>query len=291
MGTKAVLIAGPTASGKSRHALSLARRHDGVVINADSMQVYAEFRVLTARPDPAEERAVPHRLYGYVPAARRFSVGAWLEDIATVIEQVRGEGGLPIVVGGTGLYFKALCEGLVAVPPIPAEVREEVQRLAEGETSAGLHRRLAEVDPDDARRIRPSDRARILRALEVFTATGRSLASWLEQPARPLLDVSAIDRFVLDPERADLHRRIAERAETMIGDGAIAEVEALLAQDLSPELPAMKAIGVRQLGDYLAGKRSLDQALADMSTDTRRYAKRQMTWFRHQMADWLRFSV
>lgn len=290
-GTEAVLIAGPTASGKSRLALDLARRHGGVVVNADSMQVYAELRLLTARPSPAEEGAVPHRLYGHVGAATRYSVGAWLGDVAAVLERARGEGRLPIVVGGTGLYFKALGEGLAAIPPVPAEIRQEVRRLAEGEPSAVLHRRLAEINSEDAARIRPSDRARILRAFDVFSATGRSLAAWREQPAAPVLDMSATKRFVLDPDRARLYARIDDRTETMIAEGAIGEVEALLALGLSYDLPAMKAIGVRQLADHLAGRLSLDEALAGIRTETRRYAKRQLTWFRNQMADWPRLGT
>lgn len=290
-GTKAVLIAGPTASGKSRLALDLALRHGGVVVNADSMQVYAELRILTARPDAGETAAAPHLLYGHVPAARRYSVGQWLDDVARALAQAWDEGRLPIVVGGTGLYFKALTEGLATVPPIPAEIRQEILSQAEGEASEALHRRLAETDPEDAALIRPSDRSRILRALEVFAATGRSLAAWRACPSAPILDPATAERLVLDPERALLHERIAVRAEAMIRHGAIDEAEALGALGLSPDLPAMKAIGVRQLLDHQAGKLSLDEALASIKTETRRYAKRQVTWFRHQMADWRRVAA
>jgi tRNA dimethylallyltransferase len=289
--TKAVLIAGPTASGKSRLALELARRHGGTVINADSMQVYRELRVLTARPGLAAEGTVPHRLYGHVPVANRYSVGAWLGDVELTITKTREAGRLPIVIGGTGLYFKALGEGLAEIPTVPAEVRREVRARAEGETSEALHRRLAAIDPQDARQIRASDRARILRALDVFTATGRSMAEWRERPAARILEMSAVERFVLDPERSLLHSRIDARAETMVAEGAIAEVEALLALRLSDDLPAMKAIGVRQIADYLAGGVSLSAALAGIKTETRRYAKRQLTWFRNQMSDWPRLST
>lgn len=289
--TKAVLIAGPTASGKSRLALDLARRHGGMVINADSMQVYHELRILTARPGITDESIVPHRLYGHLPAANRYSVGAWIREVADAIGKAHEAGRLPIVVGGTGLYFKALGEGLAEVPPVPADLRQEVRALAEGETSEALHRRLAAIDPQDASRIRASDRARILRALDVYMATGRPLAVWREQPVEPILDMSAAERFIVDPERSLLYARIDARAETMIAAGAIDEVEALLALGLSEELPAMKAIGVRQLADHLAGKLPLDAALAGIRTETRRYAKRQLTWFRNQMKDWPRLRA
>jgi tRNA dimethylallyltransferase len=289
-GSKAVLIAGPTASGKSRLALELARQHNGVVINADSMQVYGELRILTARPTPADEDAVPHRLYGHVPASTRYSVGRWLDDVAGALDAARDKGRLPILVGGTGLYFKALTDGLAAVPAIPADIREAVLRNSEGEASDTLHRRLGEVDPEDAARIRPSDRSRIVRAMEVFEATGRSLAAWRARPADPVLDFSTAEGLVLDPDRARLHERIAKRAEAMIHDGAMAEAEALAKLGLSPDLPAMKAIGVRELLEHIAGKISLDEALAGMKTETRRYAKRQLTWFRNQMDGWRRVA-
>jgi tRNA dimethylallyltransferase len=290
-GTKMVLIAGPTASGKSQLALEFARQHGGTVINADSMQVYRELRVLTARPSREEETEAPHRLYGHVPSAIRYSVGTWVGDVDLALRQARREGRLPIVVGGTGLYFKALCEGLAEIPPIPPEIRKAVGTLAEGETSEMLHRRLAEVDPEDARRIRPSDRTRILRALDVFTATGRSLAAWQLKPARPLFETSEAERFVLNPDRSLLRVRIDARAEAMVTDGALAEVEALAALSLPHDLPAMKAIGVRPLAEYLAGRFRRDEALTAIRAETRRYAKRQMTWFRNQMSDWPRLEV
>jgi tRNA dimethylallyltransferase len=286
----AILLAGPTASGKSRLALELAHEHDGIVVNADSMQVYGELRILTARPTPADEDAVPHRLYGHVPASTRYSVGRWLDDVAGALDAARDKGRLPILVGGTGLYFKALTDGLAAVPAIPADIREAVLRNSEGEASDTLHRRLGEVDPEDAARIRPSDRSRIVRAMEVFEATGRSLAAWRARPADPVLDFSTAEGLVLDPDRARLHERIAKRAEAMIHDGAMAEVEALAKLGLSPDLPAMKAIGVRELLEHIAGKTSLDEALAGMKTETRRYAKRQLTWFRNQMDGWRRVA-
>lgn len=284
-----VLIAGPTASGKSRLAMELAARHGGVVVNADSMQVYRELGVLTARPTVEDEAAVPHRLYGTVPAATRYSVGAWLADVGPVLSAAREAGQLPIVVGGTGLYFKALTEGLAAVPPVPAEVRERVRSEVAGLLAPELHARLAAVAPDDARQVRPSDRSRIVRALEVFEATGRSLARWQEaEPLPPLIDPERTRRIVLVVDRTVLHGRIAVRAEAMVRGGGLAEAEAIGRLGLNPELPAMKAIGVRELLDHLAGNTSLDEALAAMKTETRRYAKRQETWFRNQMGDWER---
>ena len=285
----AILLAGPTAGGKSRLALELARKHNGVVINADSMQVYAELRVLSARPSTDDEASVLHRLYGTVPAATRYSVGAWLGDAAAVLRAAWEEGLMPIVVGGTGLYFKALTEGLAAVPPIPDEVRDRLRIEVEGLSSKELHARLASVAPDDARAVRPSDRARIVRALEVFEATGRSLARWQEaEPLPPLIDPDNIRRMVLTCERTVLHGRIGARAEEMVRGGGLAEAAAIGGLGLNSELPAMKAIGVRELLDHLAGNTSLDEAIAAMKTETRRYAKRQETWFRNQMGDWER---
>ena len=223
MGTlKTTLIAGPTASGKSHLALELAARTGGLVVNADSMQVYGALRVLTARPSPADEAAVPHRLYGHVPAATRYSVGRWLDDVAVVLDEARRDGRPAIVVGGTGLYFKALTDGLAAVPAIPVDLRAALQTDSDGVATPDLHARLASVDPDDAAAIRPGDRARVLRALEVFTATGRSLAEWRRVAAEPpLVDPATAERRVLDPDRAALHARIAARADGPQGRRAL----------------------------------------------------------------------
>ncbi len=293
MGTlKTILIAGPTASGKSHLALELAARGGSVIVNADSMQVYGALRILTARPSPADEAAAPHRLYGHVPAATRYSVGRWLGDVAVVLDQARREGRPAIVVGGTGLYFRALTEGLAAVPAIPADLRAAISDESEGVETPALHARLASVDAEDAAALRVSDRARILRAFEVFTATGRSLAEWRRDAAAPpLVDPATAERMVLDPDRAALHARIAVRAGRMLEEGALAEVEALIALGLDPDLPAMKAIGVRELMAFQAGALSRDEALAAIATETRRYAKRQMTWFRNQMANWPRLAA
>ena len=286
-----ILLTGPTASGKSRLALKLAVRTGGLVVNADSMQVYGELRVLTARPSPADEAAAPHRLYGHVPAATRYSVGRWLGDVAAVLDAARRDGRVAIVVGGTGLYFKALTEGLAAVPAIPAEARAAVLAESAGVATPDLHARLAAIDPEDAATIRVNDRARVLRALEVHAATGRSLAEWRRGVAAPpLVDPSTAERVVLAPERVTLHARIAARVDRMLEAGALEEVAALASLGLDPDLPATKAIGVRELMALQAGTLSRDQALATIATETRRYAKRQMTWFRHQMADWIQVT-
>jgi len=283
---KITLLAGPTASGKSRLALEIAGKTGGIIVNADSRQVYSELRVLTARPSAAVEAAMPHRLYGHVSAGERYSVGRWLDDVAAVLDEAR-RAALPVIVtGGTGLYFKALTEGLATIPMVPAEVRSRVVEDSSGETADVLHRRLAAVDPEDAHRIRSTDRARILRALEVFEATGRSLAAWQERPVKPLIDPANAERLLVDIDRALLHERISVRVSHMIADGALVEAKAIAELNLDKELPAMKAIGVAELIDHLAGRMSLDEALAAMRTETRRYAKRQMTWFRHQMVGW-----
>ncbi|HEV2565944.1 MAG TPA: tRNA (adenosine(37)-N6)-dimethylallyltransferase MiaA [Microvirga sp.] len=285
LGIGAVLIAGPTASGKSALGIKLAQALDGVVINADSMQVYRDLRVITARPTPEEEAEAPHRLYGHVDAAVNFSVGRYVADAVQVLQEIQGRK-LPIFVGGTGLYFKALTEGLSDMPTVPEAVREQVRRDSEGLETPDLHRLLAERDPETARTLRPSDRLRVQRALEVFAATGRPLVSFhgARQPG-PLSDVPVIKLF-LAPDRDDLRRRIDGRFLAMMDRGALDEVRALGERNLDPMLPAMRAHGVPGLLAYLRGEISLDEAIAKGQGDTRRYAKRQFTWFRHQLPDW-----
>ena len=281
----AVLIAGPTASGKSALGIKLAQTLDGVVINADSMQVYRDLRVITARPTPEEEAEAPHRLYGHVDAAVNFSVGRYVADAVRVLREVQGRK-LPIFVGGTGLYFKALTEGLSDMPPVPAEVREQVRRESEGLETPELHRLLSERDPETARTLRPSDRLRIQRALEIFAATGQPIVSFhgARQPG-PLADVPVAKVF-LAPERDELRRRIDARFLAMMEQGALDEVRALSERNLDPMLPAMRAHGVPGLLAHLRGEVSLDEAITKGQGDTRRYAKRQFTWFRHQLPDW-----
>ena len=285
-----ILLAGPTASGKSALALELAERSAGVVINADALQVYRDLRVLTARPSVADEARVPHRLYGHVPASERYSVGRWLGEVAAALAEARRAGWLPIVVGGTGLYFKALTEGLANVPAIPSAIREKWRAALAEEGPAALYRRLAELDPEGAGAIRSSDPARIVRALEVIDATGTPLAEWQRTSAAPLVDRSA-RRFVIEIDRALLLERIGRRLEAMIGQGALLEVEALVRQRLDPAMPIMKAVGVREFTAHIEGRASLEEALAEVKRATARYAKRQMTWLRNQMADWERLDA
>ncbi len=282
---KAVLIAGPTASGKSALALQLARAHGGVVINTDSMQVYRDLRIITARPTPEEEAQVPHRLYGHVDAAVNYSAGRWVEDAARVLEDVRGLQRLPIFIGGTGLYFKALLRGLSAVPSVPEAVREDVRARLESHGVEALHAELARRDPEAAARLKPRDRVRIARALEVIEATGRPLADWHREGLPPLLDPERVAAVFLAPERADLYARIDRRFVAMAETGALDEVTRLAARGLDPLLPAMKAHGVPPFIRHLRGEIGRDEAIAIAQMDTRRYAKRQFTWFRHQLPE------
>jgi tRNA dimethylallyltransferase len=283
----AVLIAGPTASGKSALALDIAReeRH-GVVINADSMQVYRDLRIVTARPTPEEEAEAPHRLYGCVDGAVNYSVGHYLRDAAAALRDARAAGLLPIFVGGTGLYFKALLEGLSEVPPVPVDVRERVRRESEGRASHELHAKLVSGDPDTAGRLRPNDRLRVLRALEVLEATGKPLSSFQGRKQPGPLAGAATARIFLRPDRTGLRGRIDRRFEAMVATGALDEAKALAGRRLDPTLPVMRAHGVPGLLAHLRGETSLAQAIARGQADTRRYAKRQFTWFRHQMPGW-----
>jgi tRNA dimethylallyltransferase len=279
-----VLIAGPTASGKSGVALALAGEIGGTVINADSMQVYGDLRVITARPTPEEEARIPHRLYGHVDAAENYSVGRWLNDVAPVIGEVRAAGRVPILVGGTGLYFKALTSGLSAVPPTPPEVRESVRARMEAEGAAALHAELLARDPSS--QVRPSDPTRIARAIEVLEATGRPLSDWHREALPPLLDPANAVKVFLAAERDVLARQISARFDAMLSTGALDEVRALSVRKLDPLLPAMKAHGVPWLIRHLHGEISLEQATEGGKNDTRRYTKRQFTWARHQLPDW-----
>jgi tRNA dimethylallyltransferase len=283
---KAILIAGPTASGKSGAGLELAARFGGTIINADSMQVYRELHLLTARPSKADEARVPYRLYGTVPAAGAYSVGRWLGDVARAMAEAHKEGRLPILVGGTGLYFKALTEGLAPVPDIPAEIRAHWRERSEQLGRDALHAELAARDPAMAARLGPNDPQRIVRALEVIDATGVSLAEWQGGNAMPLLAPGDALRLVIAPEREPLYAAIDARFDRMIEDGALDEVRALLGLDLDPGRPAMRAHGVRELAAYLSGALTREEAVAKAKTESRRYAKRQMTWLRCFMSDW-----
>jgi tRNA dimethylallyltransferase len=280
-----VLIAGPTASGKSALALELAERIGGTVINTDSMQVYADLRVLTARPTRQEEGRVPHRLYGHVDAAVNYSAGSFVMDAMAVLADARAQDRVPIFVGGTGLYFKALTRGLSAVPPIPAEVRENVRARLERNGVEALHAELSQRDPVSAARLKPRDRTRIARALEVAEATGRALTDWHNEGQPPLLAPGEFRALFLAPEREALYARIDARFDAMLKAGALEEVARLAARRLDPLLPAMKAHGVPLLVKHLKGEITLEQAAEIGGADTRHYAKRQFTWFRHQLPE------
>ena len=289
--TRALLILGPTASGKTALALRLAERLDAEVINADSMQVYRDLRILTARPTREEESACPHHLFGVVDAAVRFSVGEWLRAATPVIDAIRDRGRTPLIVGGTGLYFKALTEGLAAIPDPPPEDTAALRAALAEEGPEALHARLAEIDPDAARQLEPRDGVRIVRALAVKQATGRSILAWRADAAEPApLAPGTWAGFALTPPRELLYARIEARFAAMLNEGALQEVEALAARRLDPTLPAMKAHGAPWLMAHLAGAMPLPEA-ADLSVrDTRRYAKRQMTWITHQAAGFARIA-
>ncbi|MCB1547793.1 MAG: tRNA (adenosine(37)-N6)-dimethylallyltransferase MiaA [Hyphomicrobiaceae bacterium] len=283
---QAVLIAGPTASGKSALAVEIAAARNGIVINADSMQVYRELRIVTARPSAGDEALVPHRLYGHVSAARAYSVAAWLDDVRHELAEARRAGRLAVIVGGTGLYFKALLEGLSPVPPIPPEIRSSWRAALAQDGVARLHDELARRDAIMAARLRPSDAQRIVRALEVVEATGRSLAHWQAVAGEGALEAGLTERLVVSPPRAELYARIDRRFQAMIEAGALAEVAALAGLGLPADLPAMRALGVRPLMAHLAGIQSLEQAIAQATAETRRYAKRQLTWLKRNMIAW-----
>jgi len=281
----AVLIAGPTASGKSREALALAEHIGGAIINADSMQVYREAPILTAQPGAADKARVPHLLYGHVGAAEVYSVGRWRDDALAALEQARSMQRVPIFVGGTGMYFSALTDGLADIPEIPAEIREAARALLEEIGVEPLHARLMERDPLTAAKLRPSDPQRVLRAWEVFEATGRPLAEWQSAPAAPVLKDAKLAAFVLDPPRPELRARIARRFEQMVEQGGLEEARGLAGLD--PALPAAKLLGLRPLQALAAGELPRDEALENAITATRQFAKRQMTWFRNRMPHYI----
>ncbi|AXA39007.1 IPP transferase family protein [Rhizobium leguminosarum] len=288
----AILITGPTASGKSALAVELAKRHDGVVVNADSMQVYDTLRVLTARPSEEEMQGVPHHLYGHVPAGAAYSTGGWLRDVSALLPTLRAAGRLPVFVGGTGLYFKALTGGLSDMPEIPEALRKALRSRLLEEGPDGLYAELAMADPAMAASLNRQDGQRIVRALEVMKATGRSIADFQGQSGLVIIDAAQARKIVVLPDRAVLHQRINGRFEKMLQQGAEDEVRALLALDLPAEAPVMKAIGVSQITAMVRGEMTRDEVLEKGAAATRQYAKRQMTWFRNQMDDsWERLTV
>ena len=281
-----VLIAGPTASGKSGCAIKIAQALDGEVINADSMQVYKELELLTARPDEESVKQVPHRLYGSQTGAKAFSVGEWLEVAGRAIEHVWGNGKLPVVVGGTGLYFKALEEGLSSIPDIPTDIRSRWRERLAVDGAEALHEELIERSPKEAAITRPSDGQRIVRALEVLEATGKPPSAFHDRASASILKDVDVVRLVVMPERGQLYAQCDARFEQMVASGALEEVRNLLSLDLNPNLPIMKAIGVRAFADVLNGTCNIEDAIARAQKETRNYAKRQMTWARNQMTHW-----
>jgi tRNA dimethylallyltransferase len=286
---EAVLIAGPTASGKSAAALALADRLGGRIINADSMQVYRELPVLTAQPSAADMADTPHRLYGTVSGREAYSVGRWVVDAAAEIKDARSVGQVPILVGGSGLYFMALLQGLSPIPDIPEDVRQHWRGRAATLSASELHSALAVRDPIMAERLTPTDTQRLVRALEVVEATGISLAEWQETAGDPVLGAEDLHKLVVAPEREEIYSAINARFDSMLRNGALAEVEALINLSLDPGLPVMRALGVPELVAHLAGEVDLEDASNTAKTMSRRYAKRQMTWARRFMADWTWF--
>jgi len=289
-GPAAWLIAGPTAGGKSALALRLAETSGGEIVNADSMQLYADLRILTARPSPEEEAAAPHHLFGLADAAEAWSVGQWLRAARDVLAAIAARGRPAIVVGGTGLYFRALTQGLADTPPVPAPVRAETQALYERLGELAFRAVLSAVDARAEQRIAAGDRQRLTRAYEVCLASGRALSDWQGATA-PTLPPDAWRGLVLEPPRAALYARCDARLAAMVEAGALDEVARLLERGLDPVLPAMKALGVPPFAAHLRGELSLAEAMEQARQDTRRYAKRQLTWFRHQTPEWPRFET
>jgi tRNA dimethylallyltransferase len=288
---EAILIAGPTAGGKSALALEMARRTGGAIVNADSMQVYDALPVLTARPGPGELAQAEHRLYGHVPANAPWSVALWLADARKAFEQLREAGRTAIFTGGTGLYFKALVEGISAMPEPDPAIRAHWRAVAASEPEQ-LHGELARRDAAGAASLEPADRQRLVRALEVFDSTGLPISHFQAQGLRePVLAGARVEQYLVEPDRAELHARISRRFDMMLAAGALEEVRALLALQLPPSMPVMKAIGVPQLAGVVHGQTRLEDAAEAAKAATRQYAKRQSTWFRHQLAnEWQRLS-
>ena len=285
----AILIAGPTASGKSALALDLAERKGGVIVNTDSMQGYSVLDVLTARPSAAERARAPHYLYGHVHPSVAYSTGAWLRDVTKLIDDDVFSARPVIFVGGTGLYFRALAEGISDMPDIPQSIRDRWRYELKEQGAEKLHRILMREDSAVGMQLKPTDSHRIVRALEVLDASGRSIAEWQAARGRPLIDRDSARFLVIEPDRAELVGRIEARFDRMLDSGALDEVRQLVALNLDPDLPAMKAIGVRELQAAMAGQTGFPDAIERAKIATRQYAKRQATWFRHQLgSEWHR---
>lgn len=286
--TTAILIHGPTASGKTALAISMAKRLDGEVVNADSMQVYKDLEKLTARPSAEELAAAPHHLFGHIDASEHYSTGHWLKQAASVITDIRQRGKVPIIAGGTGLYLLALTRGLAEIPPIPEEIRAEARAIAQAEGGEGLKARLADVDPESVSTLKTGDRQRLARAYEVWLATGKPFSSFKGKRSKPVLGKDTWMSVALTPPRPRLYARIDRRFNAMLVEGAMDEARALVERDLDPGLPAMKAHGMPWLAAYIRGEIKSDTAAQHASRDTRRYAKRQFTWIGRQFPFWPR---
>ena len=285
-----VLIQGPTGSGKSALALALAERLQASIVNADALQVYADWRVLSARPSVEEESRAPHLLFGRVDAGERYSVGRWLRDAVQALRTLQEQDKRVIVVGGTGLYFRALTQGLAEIPDLPEEVSAAITERIHSEGTEALHAELRAIDPDSAARISPGDPTRILRALAVFEAFGETITALQARTAPPLPEARFCG-LALTPPRASLYEAINARFGAMVEAGALEEARLLLARNLAPELPAMKAVGAPPLFAHLRGEMSLDDAVALGARDTRRYAKRQFTWVSNQTPHWPKLDM
>ena len=283
---KPILVAGPTASGKSALALALAEQLDGMIINADALQVYDHWQILSARPDAEEEARAPHALYGHVPASQSYSVGTWLRDLRTVRETAEDRGLRPIIIGGTGLYFAALTEGLAAIPPIPEAVRARGNAMREADGAAGFAAALADRDPASFAKLDQNNPARLQRAWEVLEATGVGLSSWQAQTGPASLELADTVPLCLNADRDWLADRIDRRFDAMMDGGVLDEVQGWRDLALPRSLPAARALGAAELLDHLAGKLDLETAVSLAKTATRQFAKRQRTWFRSRMAHW-----
>ncbi len=280
-----ILIAGPTASGKTRLAISLAQNIDGVIVNADSMQVYQELSILTARPTKSETEQAPHELFGTVSITQHYSVARWRNEALSIIKATHNKGQIPILTGGTGLYFKALIDGLSPIPDVSLETREEISTLYDKIGATSFHEKLQAIDPQTAQRLPATDRQRCIRAMEVYEETGKTLTYWQNIPRIKAPDHLTFTAFILKPKRQTLYERIDKRFDDMIAQGALDEVRAIHQLNLPPFLPSLKAVGIPPLRDYLNGNMSLEEAVELAKTQSRRYAKRQFTWFNNQMPE------
>lgn len=288
--TPCLLIAGPTAAGKTALSLAAAEILGGDIINADSMQVYDGLPLITAQPDAGERARAPHHLFGTIDPAMRYSVGEWTRDALALITECRGRGRVPVLVGGTGLYFNALVRGLAPVPEIGAVTRRRVADMLDAAGLSGLRAEALRLDPVAARRVEAADRQRLMRIVEVALETGRPLSAFQADTVAPLA-AGTWRGIVIEPDREALYARIDHRFDSMLNAGALDEVAAFAARSLDPDLPASKALGVPQLMSHLRGETTLDDAVSLAKRDSRRYAKRQGTWFRNQAASWDRINT